>query len=158
MWEGKLVKRLCIAFILAAILAAVLGWGIQWVINGGWPGSGPVGESTPPHIQYVTPADGIIVSDSFGFCVNFNYETGYGLGDNPQDVIRYYLDGINVTEHVNDIVTLEYGYPDPIGEPCYNSSKLLRSGWYTAKVKYQDTEGNPFEYTWRFGVIDGNVE
>ena len=148
------MKRKIAVFAGIILVLIVLWWVIQWVANGGWPASGPVGDTLPPNIQYVKPADGEQVKESYGFCVHFYYQVGSGMGEDPQKAIRYFFDGINVTKRVIDIVTLEYGYPDPVGEPCYTRTKPLRPGWHTVKVRYIDSIGKEFEYTWRFQVLN----
>ena len=144
-----------IAIIASIIIALVfLYWLVTWINNGGWPSSGPVGASLPPHIQFVAPADGESVLDSYGFCVHFNYQTGRGIGDEPKNVIRYFFNGTNVTRDLYDVSTTEYGYPDPVGEPCYNRAEPLKPGWHTVKVTYKDISGESFEYKWRFYVVE----
>jgi hypothetical protein len=150
-------KVLLIGGIVGVVILGLIAlwWLIPWIANGGWPASGPVGDTYPVHIQYVRPADGERVTESFGFCVHFYFEAGRGLGDEPQKVIQYFLDGRNVTREVVDIATLEYGYPDPVGEPCLTRTEPLGPGWHTAKVRYVDLAGEQFEYTWRFEVLGG---
>ena len=148
------MKRYFVVIGGIVILAVIIIWVFRWVDQGGWPSSGPAGAPLPPHIQYVKPADGETVTESDGFCVHFNYQAGIGLGDDPQQVIRYFIDGMNVTPQVVDIVTLEYGYPDPIGEPCYTREEPLNTGWHAVKVKYEDISGEEFEYTWQFQLVD----
>ena len=147
------MKRKIAVFAGIILVLIVLWWVIQWVANGGWPSSGPVGATLPPHIQYVKPADGEMIEETYGFCVHFYYQAGSGMGEDPQKAIRYFFDGINVTKRVIDIVVLEYGYPAPVGEPCYTRTKPLKSGWHTVKVRYVDSAGKEFEYTWRFQVL-----
>lgn len=120
--------------------------------RGGWPSSGPVGDRLPPHIQYVIPTDGKKLEDISGFCVNFNYLAGTGMDEDTRKAVLYFFDGINVTEKMVDIVTLEYGYPDSVGQPCYKRPEPLKSGWHTVKLRYGDDFGKEFEYTWRFEV------
>ena len=148
------MKRKIAVFAGIILVLIVFWWTIQWVANGGWPSSGPVGDTLPPHIQYVKPADGERVGESYGFCVHFYYPAGNGIGEDSRKAIRYFFDGINVTKRVIDIITLEYGYPDPMGEPCYMRTKPLRSGWHTVKVRYVDSIGKEFDYTWRFQVLN----
>ncbi len=81
---------------------------------------------------------------------------GNGMGDEPAESIRFYLDGKNVTREVVDVVQLEYGYPAPLGEPCYKQSEPMRSGWHTARVTYEDISGESFAYKWRFETIAEN--
>lgn len=148
------MRRVLVIFVGAALLAAALWWGSAWIANGGWPGSGPLGEALPPHISFVRPADGETAAEPSGFCVHFNYQFGHGLGDEPEKMIRYFLDGRNVTKETLDLATLQYGYPDPVGEPCYRSTKPLKPGWHTAKVAYTDLDREGFSYTWRFQVLE----
>ena len=144
-----------IVVVAGIILVLIVFWlVIQWIANGGWPSSGPVGEPLPPNIQYVKPADGERVEETYEFCVHFNYLAGHGLGDDPQKAIRYFFDGINVTKRMIDVAKLEYGYPAPMGEPCYTRTEPLNSGWHTVKVRYVDSAGKEFDYTWRFQVLD----
>lgn len=147
------MKRIIATLIGISLLLFITLIFSNWVKNGGWPSSGPTGEELPIHIQYVTPADGQRGQAIYGFCVHFNYIAGHGLGEEPQETIRYYLDGRNVTRNVVDIVRLEYGYPDPVGEPCYKQPTTLSLGWHTAKTTYNDIAGEKFEYTWRFQVF-----
>ena len=148
------MKRKVAVFAGIMFVLIVLWWVIQWLANGGWPSSGPVGATLPPHIQYVKPADGEQVKESYGFCVHFYYPAGNGMGENPQKAVLYFFDGINVTKRMIDIVVLEYGYPAPVGEPCYTRTKSLKSGWHMVKVRYVDSIGKEFEYTWRFQVLN----
>ena len=148
------MKRKIAVFGGIILVLVVLWWVILWVANGGWPSSGPVGDTLPPHIQYVVPADGESVEEAYGFCAHFFYMAGSGIGEDPQKAIRYFFDGINVTKRVIDIVILEYGYPAPIGEPCYTRTEPLNPGWHTVKVRYVDSAGKEFEYTWRFHVLN----
>ena len=147
-----MMKRI-IAVIVGILVVAVILWlGIPWAVNGGWPSSGAVGDTLPPHIQYVRPADGEVAAGSYGICVHFNYLAGRGMGEEPEQAIRFALDGVNITRDVVDLVRLQYGYPDPVGEPCYSRHDPLRSGWHTARVTYEDISGERFEYKWRFVV------
>jgi hypothetical protein len=147
------MKRKIAVFAGIILVLIVLWWVIQWVANGGWPSSGPVGATLPPNIQYVKPADGEKVEESYGFCVHFYYPAGNGMGEDPQDAVLYFFDGINVTKRMIDIVVLEYGYPAPVGEPCYTRTDPLNSGWHTVKVRFVDSIGKEFDYTWRFQVL-----
>lgn len=147
------MKRKIVVFLVIILVSIILWWVIQWVGNGGWPSSGPVGAPFPPNIQYVKPADGEQVGESHGFCVHFYYPAGNGMGEDRQEDVLYFFNGINITKRVIDIVTLEYGYPDPIGEPCYTRTKPLRAGWHTVKVRFVDSIGEEFDYTWRFQVL-----
>jgi len=135
-------------------LLIILWWAITFAANGGWPSSGPVGDKLPPHILYVVPSDGEVVEESNGFCAHFSFQIGRGMGDDPHQAIRYFMDGKNVTDGVLDLVTLEYGYPDPVGEPCYKRTKPLSSGWHTVKVVYVDMGGEDYQYMWRFQVLN----
>jgi hypothetical protein len=138
---------------IGGIVVIILFWrAILWVDRGGWPASGPVGDRLPAHIQYVIPADGEIVAETFGFCVHFNYEAGNGMDEESRNAVRYFFNGTNVSKHIIDIVTLEYGYPDSVGQPCYTHPNLLKAGWHTVKLQYGDNFGKEFEYTWRFEV------
>lgn len=134
-------------------MALLLWWGISWATHGGWPASGPVGAALPPHITFVTPADGERVAGSNGFCVHLYYFADHGLPDEPEQVIRYYLDGWNVTGDTVDTTKLEYGYPVSDGEPCYRQAGPLKPGWHTAQVRYIDNVGERITHTWRFEVV-----
>jgi hypothetical protein len=128
----------------------VIGWIISWLANGGWPSSGPTGDVLPPHILRVMPADGEIVTDFQSFCVDFSFQEGNGLGHRPERTIRYFLDGINVTNKLHGLVTLDS--PPSGGIYCYKSDTPLPPGWHTAKVTYADSTNQKFGYTWRFQV------
>lgn len=145
------MKRLILAIGAAIILSLILWRGSTFVGHGGLPSSGPTGDILPPHIQYVNPADGDSVVTSHGFCVQFNYQAGRGLGDNPQTAIRFYIDGVNVTDSMFELVELEY--PDPLGEPCFRQSEPLSTRWHTIMVSYTDRTGEEFNYSWRFQVV-----
>jgi len=149
------MKRIIVVIVGLIVVAGILWFMIQWAVNGGWPSSGAVRDTLPPHIEYVSPADGKVVEDSYTVCVHFNYIAGRGLGEEPEKTIRFFMDGKNVTRDIVDLVRLEYGYPYPLGEPCYTRHEPLRSGWHTAKVTYEDISGQRFEYKWRFAVIAG---
>ena len=146
-------KRVVAALAAILLLAAGLWWAVNWALHGGWPASGPTGAHLTAHIEYVRPADGDRVTGANGFCAHFNYEAGHGLGDQPEQVIRYYLDGFNISDDVIDLAQLEYGYPAPVGEPCYRHAGHLRPGWHTVKITYRDSAGERFEYRWRFEVV-----
>jgi len=148
-----MIKRIIVVIAGLITVALILWIVIAWVVNGGWPLSGAVGDTLPPHIQYVRPADGEVVGDPYGICVHFNYIAGHGMGEEPETTIRFFLDGVNVTQEVVDLVRLQYGYPAPVGEPCYTRSEPLHAGWHTAKVTYEDISGERFAYKWRFVVL-----
>ena len=143
-----------ITIIIGIIPVLFLLWRvILWVERGGWPLARPVGDELPPHIQYVIPADGEMLEDAYGFCVHFYYEADNGMGEDSRKTVLYFFDGINVTKRMVDIVTLEYGYPDSVGQPCYTRPEPLNPGWHTVKLRYVDNIGKEFEYTWRFEVV-----
>lgn len=143
-----------IAIVGIILVASLFFWLGSWLENGGWPSSGDVRDTLPPHIQYVSPADGELVEDSYGICAHFNYQAGRGMMEEPEEAIRFFLDGKNVTQDVVDLVRLQYGYPAPVGEPCYKRIVPINPGWHTAKVTYEDNSGNRYDYKWRFQVID----
>ena len=144
-----------IAVIAGIILVFIVLWRvILWVSNGGWPSSEPVGDKLPPHIQYVMPADGERVDEANGFCVHFYYPAENGMDEDSRKAVLFFFNGVNVTKRMVDIVALEYGYPDSVGEPCYTRTNPLNAGWHTAKVRYADSVGKGFDYTWRFQVLD----
>jgi hypothetical protein len=147
----EFMTRKIIAILGSILIACLLLWIVPWLLNGGWPASGPMGDFFPPHIQAVTPEDGQLVKDSYGFCVRYDYRAGSGM-EAASQATRYYLDGQNVTKHMYEITELEY--PTQIGTPCYRQAEPLAPGWHTAKVTYEDLFGNRFEYKWRFQVIE----
>ena len=146
------MKRKVAVFAGIMFVLIVLWWVIQWLANGGWPSSGPVGATLPPHIQYVKPADGEMVKESHGFCIHFYYPAGNGMGENSRETIRYFFNGVNVKKGIFEVVELEY--PVSVGEPCYMRTEPLAPGWHTVKVMYVDSAGQEFDYTWRFQVLD----
>ncbi|MFN2234835.1 MAG: hypothetical protein ACK2U1_11455 [Anaerolineales bacterium] len=148
----KKLRRILILIFGIILLASFLVWLIPWLGNGGWPASGPMGNSLPQNIQHVSPKDGDFVEEISGFCVHFDYLAGSGMGEESQKTTRYFFDGRHVTKHVYDSVDLEY--PTQIRELCYGQSDLIGPGWHTAKVTYEDDAGNQFEHTWRFQVVD----
>ena len=135
-----------ITVIAVMLLAAVR------LIDVGVFSSGPVNGSLPPHIVHVIPGDGERVGETFGFCVHFVYKGSKGMGNEPQDSVRYIIDGRNVSDQMHDLVGLEY--PTHVEEPCYRRSEPLKSGWHTIKVDYEDIFGVHYEYKWRFLVVD----
>jgi hypothetical protein len=144
-----------IALTIGISLVLIVLWRvILWITNGGWPSSGPVGDTLPLHIQYVMPADGERVKEAYGFCVHFYYEAGNGMSKDSRETVLYFFDGINITKWMVDTVTLEYGYPDSVGQPCYTRPEPLKLGWHTVKLRYDDNIGKKFEYTWRFEVVN----
>ena len=147
-----MAKSILIASGMILVLVIIIVVLIPWLSNGGWPSSGPVGDALPPHITYVSPADGQSTSDLNGFCVHFDYQAARGLDKEQQESMRYFLDGVSVTKKVYDIVSLEY--PTQVGEPCFRSSQPLSEGWHTAKVSYKDRVGGRYEYIWRYQVIN----
>lgn len=143
-------KNLIVA---GTILVLIVLWQVTlWVSNGGLPSPGPVGDTLPPNIQYVKPADGEPVEKSFGFCVHFYYPAGNGMGEYSQKTVRYFLDGVNIKEGIFEVVEPEY--PVSVREPCYMRTKPLRSGWHSVKVDYTDNAGEEFVYMWRFRVLN----
>ena len=147
------MKQKIVGILVVFVLVGSMLAGIRWVIRGGWPSSGAVGETLPPQIQFVVPADGERVEETYGFCVHFDFEAGRGMADEPEQSMRFTLDGVNVTRDVVDVVQLEYGYPSPLGEPCYRRSESLHAGWHTVRVTYQDVSGERFSYKWRFEIL-----
>ena len=146
------VKRILIVIIVVILAASLTLWLVPWLDNGGWPSSGGTGDSLPPNIQHVLPADGEAVTETNRFCVHFNYEVGSGMDEGSQETARYFYNGRNVTKDTYDIISLEY--PTQIGEPCYMRIEPLKPGWHTAKVTFEDNSGDRYEYKWRFQVID----
>ena len=149
-----MIKRIIwilIGIVLLTLLSIVLWFGFRWFANGGWPASGPTGEALPAHIRGVTPSDGKRDIQPQGFCVQFYFAAGNGLGEKAQSAIRYYLDGREVSSHMFEAVELEY--PISQKEPCYRAEEPLRNGWHTLKVRYEDNRGQPFEYTWLFEAL-----
>jgi len=143
-----------IGIIAGLIILTMTAWFvIQWRDKGGWPAAGATRQTLPPNIEYVSPTDGQVVEDPYRICAHFDYLAGRGMGEDPERTIRFFFDGKNVTRDLVDLVRLEYGYPSPVGEPCYTRPKPLGPGWYTAKVTYEDISGERFEYMWRFAVL-----
>ena len=142
-----------ILIVAGIILGLVALWqAILWVTNGGWPASRPVSEPLPPHIQYVKPVDGEQVEESYGFCVHFYYPAGNGMDEDSQKTVLYFFDGFHITKGIFEVIEPEY--PVSVREPCYKRTKPLRSGWHTVKVRYVDSIGKEFDYTWRFQVLN----
>ena len=136
---------------IAGILA--VSWIALWIANGGWPASGPTGDTLPPNIQKVFPADGALVAEARGYCVWFLFQEGNGMGADPINKINAYLDGVNITSEVDDWVDLMS--PPIHGRFCYDRSQPgdnLLPGWHTAKVVYSDLKYKKFDYIWRFRV------
>jgi hypothetical protein len=136
---------------IAGVLA--LGWITSWLANGGWPASGPTGDLLPLHIRRVNPMDGAVVTEAHGFCVQFLFQEGNGMGHNPDRTIRFFLDGRNVTKKMNGLFTTDF--PPSLGTLCYKSDVPLNSGWHTIKVTYADSTKQKFKYAWRFEVKSG---
>ena len=140
-----------VALIIGGIAGLIaLGWIALWLANGGWPASGPTGDVLPPHIYRVSPKDGEVVTETRGFCIEFHFQEGNGMGYAPIQSVRFFLDGINVTKRVNGLLTLDY--PPSGGSLCYTADIPLSSGWHTVKVTYNDSINQKFEYTWRFQI------
>jgi hypothetical protein len=148
----KITRNLLFLVVGIILLASFLFWLIPWLDHGGWPSSGAVGNALPPNIEHVMPVDGEILELSYGFCVHYNYLSGNGMSEKAQKTPRYFFDGRDVTQHMYEIVELEY--PTQIAEPCYKLSEPIRPGWHTAKVTYEDNPGTLYEYKWRFQVLD----
>ena len=148
------MKRVIGVIVVIVVCGLILAWLVPWIYHGGLPLSGPTGDHLPPHILFVKPNDGDAVLGTNGFCVHFNYVVGHGVEDEQRMATRYYLDGRNVSRFVVDTSTTEYGYPDPVGEPCLWRENPLKPGWHSAKVNYGDTEGDEFSYSWRFFLVD----
>jgi len=52
-----------LALIIGGIVGIlVVGWIAVWFANGGWPASESTGDTLPPNIQKVNPADGALVA------------------------------------------------------------------------------------------------
>lgn len=151
------MKRLAtkrVALIIGGIAGIIaIGWIVLWLTNGGWPASGPTGDTLPSNIQEVTPADGALAAETKGYCVWFLFREGNGMGPDPINKIKFYLDGVNITSSVDAWVDL---ISPPIhGRFCYDHSKSgsdLSPGWHTAKVIYSDLKFKISVYTWRFRV------
>ena len=146
------MKRFAIVILGVALVGGLLLWLVPWLVNGGWPASGPVGAEFPPHILYVTPDDGEVVGETYGFCVHYDYQAGKGMDAKSREGIRYHFDGWNKTSQVYDVTELEY--PTGIGELCYQDEEPLAPGWHTVKISFRDNAGNRYEYKWRFQVVE----
>jgi len=104
----------------------------------------------PPHIDYTKPSDGSTVSKIQSVCAGFSFREGNGFGRRPVERIRFYLDGRDVTDRVDALITLNT--PPSAGLVCSKFRKPLSPGWHTAKVVYRDLKEIRFEYSWRFIV------
>lgn len=151
MSRHTMMKMGLIIGVMAGIL--VISWLGLWLANGGWPASGPTGDTLPPNIQKVNPADGALVSETNGYCVWFLFHEGNGMGREPKNKVNAFLDGANITSSVEawtDLIS-----PPFHGRFCYDLSQSgnnLSPGWHTAKVIYSDLKFKIFVYTWRFRV------
>jgi hypothetical protein len=138
----------------AVIIVGVIGaaiffiWLGSWLANGGLPASGPTGNLLPPHVQRVTPADGEMIKNPGGICINFLFQAGRGMGYDPKRTVQMFLDGINVSKGLNGLITLDN--PPSYGSLCYKPYAPLSAKWHTAKVIYSDISNTRFQYTWRF--------
>ena len=144
------MRRIILTIVVITIIASLLFWLVPWLQHGGWPSSGPTGDTLPPHIQYVKPGDGEVIVSSFGFCVHFDYQNGNTVDKERGANLAYFFDGWNVSRQVYDITSLEY--PTQVEEPCYTRAEALPKGWHTVKVTYKDIYGERYEYKWRFQV------
>jgi hypothetical protein len=146
------MKRILSIIIPLLLVAGFLTWLIPWLDRGGWPVAQPVGAALPPNIVSVSPADGQTASANHGFCLYFDYNAGRGMNMDAQKAIRYYFDGQDVSSHIDGAIDQEY--PIGTGEPCYWAIERIKPGWHTAKVIFQDSSGNTYEYMWRFQVVE----
>ena len=121
-----------------------------WLMNGGWSINKASGEKVPINIRKVVPYDGELVTSPHGYCLNFDFRAGNGMGDNPVKSVRFFYDGIDVTQQTNGLITLDI--PPSGGSLCYKPDAQLSEGWHTAKVTYTDVTGESFSYLWRFQV------
>lgn len=137
---------LIIASIVVIFIAAIFA--VQWIRHGGWPVSSPSGDALPPNVQYVSPADGQFVNNSHGFCVGLNFSLGNRVDEEEKSKIKFYLDGVNISEHMHEPVELEY--PTGVFEPCFRREDPLKSGWHSAVLQYSDSKKITYRYTWNF--------
>ncbi len=124
---------------------------VLWIMNGGWPITEASGEKKPIHIMKVEPSDGEFVTSARGYCVNFDFRAGNGMGQTPEKSVHYFFDGIDVTHQTDGLINLDI--PPSGGLFCYKSSIQVPKGWHTAKVTYKDMTGEVFSYLWRFQVV-----
>ena len=152
MKRRSVTRIVLIVVVVVGIL--VIGWIALWLINGGWPASGPAGNVLPPHIRSTSPVDGEEVAASAykGFCLDFYFRAGNGMGVAPTRRIRSFLDGFNVTKKMDGFLTSDH--PISSGVLCVGTDTPLSPGWHTAKVTYSDITKQKFGYTWRFKIID----
>jgi hypothetical protein len=132
------------------VVLAFLSWRVSsWAIHGGWPAQGPSGKTLPLHIAQVNPPDGAQLSRASSVCIDLLMQAGNGLGKNPWERARFYMDGVELTSKLR-------GGLLNIGEDhspmCYEVYWSLPIGWHTAQVIYKDVKGQKFQYTWRFQV------
>jgi hypothetical protein len=142
-------NRIIILFII--FLGLFLVWQlVLWLMNGGEPVNQASGEKMPIHIMKVSPIDGELATSPRGYCVDFNFRAGNGMGNAPEKSIHYFFDGIDVTSQTDGLVTLNI--PPSAGSICYKPGIQLSEGWHSAKVSYFDVKGKSFQYLWRFQV------
>lgn len=145
-------RNLVNAIVIIAVLASIIIMlGVaRWLLNGGWPSTGPTGDTLPPNMQKVNPFDGETVTETNSVCVYFDFRAGQGMGSDPEKTIRFFYNGYNVTNKVDGLIALNQ--PPSLGVLCYKPGRPLLSGWHTFKVTYKDIANKSFSYIWRFQV------
>ncbi len=115
----------------------------EWRWNGG----------APEHITNLFPGDGQTVTQEElkdGIALNWRFRWGPGMGNNPTQSVRLFLDNTEVTNGLSWMTTKDL--PPSFGTMRYVPPQPLSDGEHTARVTYTDAEGTQYSYTWRFNV------
>jgi len=139
--EGKVMKKLFI--LLCCLLIIVIS-----LVTGCAPVPAPKGPNVPPHLKLIGPPEDTVMLGEAVVCVNFNFQAGAGLGDNPQERIHFYIDGQEIT----DLSWTMRGNPPSDGGFCYprEGVHIFTVGEHTLQIRYSDMAGEEFFYIWHY--------
>jgi hypothetical protein len=118
----------------------------------------PAGGSLPVGLASVEPASGSSVTnddiraEDGGVCVGFSFQVGQGMGSDPVSAVSLTFNAEDVTSQLEWQVTADE--PPSSGAGCYLPPEPLASGEQEATVRYTDSTGRGFIYTWRFQVSE----
>ena len=110
----------------------------------------PKGPNVPPHLKLIAPPEDTVMLGEAVVCVNFNFQAGAGLGDNPQERIHFYIDGQEIT----DLRWTIRGNPPSDGGFCHprEGVHIFTAGEHTLEIRYSDMASEEFSYVWHYIV------
>lgn len=100
----------------------------------------------PPHVMMVTPPDGTVLFEQGRISVKLDLQVGNGISSTSPPSL--FIDGIRLNPHW----TVE-GDPPAVGYLRFDSPYAFSTGKHLLKVRYQDTKGQEFTYTWRVAAL-----